>query len=78
MIDHISFLALQDLPKTNGKTCKKYWSLATRFRSAGVSINNDELRDSLSVTASEVRISFIFAHSRDGKREREKKSTRFF
>ena len=57
--------ALQDLPQANGKARKKHRSVATRVRSAGVSINNDKLWDSLFVATSEVRISFIFAHIRD-------------
>ena len=57
--------ALQDLPQADGEASEKHWSVATCIRSPGVSINNDKLWDSLFVAASEVRISFIFAHIRD-------------
>lgn len=64
------FTALQNFSSADGEASKKHRRLAARIRGFGVLVNNDELRHSLFVTDSEVRIAFvkIYAQSHRTKR----------
>lgn len=54
---------MQNFSKADGKASEKYRCMAASVRGSSVFVNNDELRNPLFVTDSEVTILFVIIYS---------------